>query len=123
MNRLPPRSTRTYTLVPGATLVRSFHQFGDLGDEAVPEHGAVRTSLGGGTSLGPEQTALRMLDAELHRAGCRPSSHTQQRGFQAWQVLRRSEAHTSELQSLMRISYAVSSLNNNNPVCRILRHQ
>jgi len=65
-----------------------FHQFGDLGDEAVPEHGAVGTSLGGGTSLGPEQTALRMLDAELHRAGCRPSSHTQQCGFQSWQILR-----------------------------------
>src|SRR3546814_8213177 len=88
MIRLPPRSTRTDTLFPYTTLFRS-----------VVEHVAqVRAE------------AAHRLAAQVR--GC--SDHGHDAGA-VTQVLRgfpssRSEEHTSELQSLMRISYAVFCL-------------
>src|SRR3546814_1300664 len=46
-------------------------------------------------SLAGASASLRYIDAEQHRAGT------------ATAIVARSEEHTSELQSLMRISYAV----------------
>src|SRR3546814_9781872 len=82
MIRRPPRSTRTDTLFPYTTLFRSH---GDEEDLQRPgcAHLAARP-VGVGMFVGPE------LVAEALRA--------------------RSEEHTSELQSLMRISYAVFCL-------------
>src|SRR3546814_1598138 len=90
MIRRPPRSTRTDTLFPYTTLFRSL-----------------------------ERAGIGVIDAGL--LGCQPvfddlifDPFVGQRasGIEAelFEVAGRSEEHTSELQSLMRISYAVFCL-------------
>src|SRR3546814_13596402 len=89
MIRRPPRSTRTDTLFPYTTLFRSGGGDGDplLGGAYV---GAAAEEIGGHADGGQ-----RIGVGE--RAGAA-----------------RSEEHTSELQSLMRISYAVFCLKKKN---------
>src|SRR3546814_5500137 len=89
MIRRPPRSTRTDTLFPYTTLFRSRaqvqHQF-QVGEGK--GHGvafAEEDRLGGHLH---QDVAVHVLDGQVPR----------------------SEEHTSELQSLMRISYAVFCL-------------
>src|SRR3546814_8717031 len=82
MIRRPPRSTRTDTLFPYTTLFRSGGTHGRRSCQFRDRHGRVSSS---GDRLGG-------FAAVGHRA---PG---------------RSEEHTSELQSLMRISYAVFCL-------------
>src|SRR3546814_8499123 len=94
MERRPPRSTRTDTLFPYTTLFRSHI--------ALPDHlrDDKRDLPAGG------QQPLRR-----HRA--RAAASGRRRGGRAgrYQGERlRSEEHTSELQSLMRSSYAVFCL-------------
>src|SRR3546814_9848838 len=95
MTRRPPRSTRTDTLFPYTTLFRSPRPA--VGEASVRAAGApapAPRSGGGGTDfVVRQQTKARAKRAPLAR--------------QNW---RRSEEHTSELQSLMRISYAVFCL-------------
>src|SRR3546814_14217722 len=81
MIRRPPRSTRTDTLFPYTTLFRSTRVVGVKPELHVPE---IR-------QLGQELDRLAALDL-------------------AGDAVRGSEEHTSELQSLMRISYAVFCL-------------
>src|SRR3546814_6114273 len=106
MIRRPPRSTRTDTLFPYTTLFRSPPDpdrrnrrlyRGRPADRRLANHPGHppqrRPGRGGAASAGPEEDAQ-----------------------DGW----RSEEHTSELQSLMRISYAVFCLkkkkkNNNSP--------
>src|SRR3546814_10039316 len=107
MIRRPPRSTRTDTLFPFSTLFRSvagdfevgelflhaphvflhllrlLHQLGD-----VSTHGVLSSRRGGGSNRAPAS----------RRAATSAAAPA------------RSEEHTSELQSLMRISYAVFCL-------------
>src|SRR3546814_9069109 len=91
MIRRPPRSTRTDTLFPYTTLFRSVHP--DSPDALTPwRRGGVR-----GLPLWPTMDYLRGSASESPR-----------RRLQ-W-LKTRSEEHTSELQSLMRISYAVFCL-------------
>src|SRR3546814_8712126 len=92
MIRRPPRSTRTDTLFPYTTLFRSRRDFG------------VRT-LAPGLRLGCRRSRPRGLPGRdrVSISFCRRSPSTAGRPF-------RSEEHTSELQSLMRISYAVFCL-------------
>src|SRR3546814_9549209 len=92
MIRLPPRSTRTDTLFPYTTLFRS------------PWHRPV------------------LHKYQVHCPAAHPVTRTGQAWGEIWQAFRaswpgkqadppyRSEEHTSELQSLMRISYAVFCL-------------
>src|SRR3546814_2938670 len=101
MIRRPPRSTRTDTLFPDTTLFRS--KAGGL--EVLAEHaldGGDVDHLLGGTSATHFLAVdfLHFLDAfDVHH------------GHRLADVLAgRSEEHTSELQSLMRISYAVFCL-------------
>src|SRR3546814_4853671 len=85
MHRRPPRSTRTDTLVPYTTLVRSPAVWLDIGRGVPPteaEAPAVPFIPESGASRGESRSVLTS----------------------------RSEEHTSELQSLMRISYAVFCL-------------
>src|SRR3546814_2975146 len=97
MIRLPPRSTRTDTLFPYTTLFRSG---GELPSEAGAGGGA------GGRSGG------RRLPRPLLCGQARlPLSHREPACAAG---ARRSEEHTSELQSLMRISYAVFCLKKKN---------
>src|SRR3546814_7711704 len=85
MIRRPPRSTRTDTLFPYTTLFRS-------------TTGRARndTLVVGGAAIG-QHTASRDAARPYREA---PGNHFGDR----------SEEHTSELQSLMRISYAVFCL-------------
>src|SRR3546814_2368880 len=85
MMRRPPRSTRTDTLLPCTTLFRS----GRGGRGRLRRRGGA----GGGQSRADVRTCR--LFGDLARR------------------LRRLEEHTSELQSLMRISYAVFCLTKN----------
>src|SRR3546814_8078865 len=100
MIRRPPRSTRTDTLFPYTTLFRSAarHLLGDLPgrDRIAAEHPA-RGSLPL-RRLADQHAGGRPVGCGLHAAG-RPAGHLHEIG-----------RHTSELQSLMRISYAVFCL-------------
>src|SRR3546814_6856239 len=103
----PPRSTRTDTLFPYTTLFRS--QGGCCGEGCGEEGG--RQAAGEGRQAerkGRDHARLRRdaRDAE----SCGPSIANEGRGRGARRDAVRSEEHTSELQSLMRISYAVFCL-------------
>src|SRR3546814_4927730 len=93
MTRRPPRSTRTDTLFPYTTLFRS-PGFG--GRDRGPHHRAGRIAT-------PSPGCANVASG---RAGAVSATPEQARAT----VSRRSEGHTSELQSLMRISYAVFCL-------------
>src|SRR3546814_12059733 len=85
MIRRPPRSTRTDTLFPYTTLFRS--------------HLLFRRHAGGlGLAADRDPRGKQQKDAGQHHRR------------QAIDRAGRSEEHTSELQSLMRISYAVFCL-------------
>src|SRR3546814_10736806 len=91
--RLPPRSTRTDTLVPYTTLCRSVRHLRDFQDR-------------------PRRDDLfrgRLAQRLCRRADGR-SGHARHDAGDGRETLARSEEHTSELQSLMRISYAVFCL-------------
>src|SRR3546814_1609828 len=102
MIRRPPRSTRTDTLFPYTTLFRSTN------DAAVTNagevEGAVTTRAGNGSASTFDQTVV--YDGK----GVLLSNTTKQTNGPTGGDAR-SEEHTSELQSLMRISYAVFCLN------------
>src|SRR3546814_6744377 len=89
MLRRPPRSTRTDTLFPYTTLFRS-RVAPVIGRE--PCRFARVDFSGSQGQLSQAQRVGTRLGANVHRAR------------------HRSEEHTSELQSLMRISYAVFCL-------------
>src|SRR3546814_2779952 len=106
MKRHPPRSTRTDTRFPDTTLFRSL-SLGDLdGCEST-----VRTCA---KSWSPKSDAPPMVLQALH-LGLVPIDHFHrlQGGNVSPLRILRSEEHTSELPSLMRISYAVFCLNKN----------
>src|SRR3546814_1982965 len=99
----PPRSTRTYTLFPYTTLFRSSDQ---LGLEKFYQY------TGAGTGAG--SAVLNNLHAGnvafSYDAFTNPSRGVSTFARMTYNSLDRSEEHTSELQSLMRISYAVFCL-------------
>src|SRR3546814_10425063 len=128
MIRRPPRSTRTDTLFPYTTLFRS------LGDVAVGgeipgavEEGVRRPALDGAVGevvgmggLGGDavrlqirilfqvQVGVEAAQRDLGRCARRREAVVEAEDLHPLQgVATRSEEHTSELQSLMRISYAV----------------
>src|SRR3546814_4160442 len=102
MRRRPPRSTRTDTLFPYTKLFRSNIRglpidpigSGGVGDLAQAGAEFDRAQVGGVDPL-----AAGMAIADLGG-----------REIEVGQHAARSEEHTSELQSLMRISYAVFCL-------------
>src|SRR3546814_4974644 len=102
MVRRPPRSTRTDTLFPYTTLFRSQHGSGRGRDPgrrrdagSAPE---LRSVGGGGGGIGAAVRAGRAGGGGRFR----------------------SEEHTSELQSLLRISYAVFCLKKKNRIVQNL---
>src|SRR3546814_2519777 len=118
MIRLPPRSTRNDTLFPYPTLVRSV--CGDPVPERVwrrsqPPRARHDDDAGGGRGrAGGEDAPARRAIVGVSRGGGDPGAvgRTGQRraGTGAGGRAGRSEEHTSELQSLMRSSYAVFCL-------------
>src|SRR3546814_7045836 len=112
MIRRPPISTRTDTLFPT-------RRSSDLR--------AAGAAVGGNRRLQP-RAALRRRAGERYRRHLRPPGRGLEcSGFRGarHRLLRqggRSEEHTSELQSLMRISYAVFCLKKKNKQCTEIIH-
>src|SRR3546814_10517857 len=114
MTRRPPRSTRTDTLFPYTTLFRSVGPKGDLNH--APAFGpACRCTLGARRRRAMQQDHVGMAisrpvetvpDRAVIRICTASEGDARALGYE------RSEEHTSELQSLMRISYAVFGLTN-----------
>src|SRR3546814_3269065 len=104
MIRRPPRSTRTDTLFPYTTLFRSGQQIADpVALEDAAEIPAMAVIVG---ELGVLVAVVDVIDvAQKFDVGPKPA-RSRALGI-AFEHLMRSEEHTSELQSLMRISYAV----------------
>src|SRR3546814_9423820 len=108
MIRRPPISTRTDTLFPYTTLFRSeCSLIRDLVDKCFN----VAFSVG----LGPTVQTAVMWDCDNIRSAHAVRNCSNRRGVdgrisQGHKRPMRSEEHTSELQSLMRISYAVFCL-------------
>src|SRR3546814_3274236 len=99
MIRRPPRSTRTDTLFPYTTLFRSQVVAETLGGDRVlelPFEGVVVEAVGGIQCIAIDRVQLFQCCAVF--------------GLALFDRGERSEEHTSELQSLMRISYAVFCL-------------
>src|SRR3546814_1844945 len=88
MIRRPPRSTRTDTLFPYTTLFRS--------------RGRARSQNGG--------CPVPLIRNRPHGSTSESRPTARPSGVVRTTVAPRSEEHTSELQSLMRISYAVFCL-------------
>src|SRR3546814_1840917 len=95
MIRRPPRSTRTDTLFPYTTLFRSSFVAAQDTIEEIQVTG----------------TRIRATDGMVAPTPVTAMSTQELESFQPGSTIR-SEEHTSELQSLMRISYAVFCLKN-----------
>src|SRR3546814_9217083 len=108
MIRRPPRSTRTDTLFPYTTLFRSI----------LPAYTLVNGRIDwrniGGIPLTASLWGKNLFDVTYYSGGTELANTGL--GFTAYF---RSDEHTSELQSLMRTSYAVFSLKKKN--CRVHR--
>src|SRR3546814_6737607 len=103
MVRLPPARTRTDTRFPSTTLFRS----GDGTTIAVPAPmqgtvGSIAVSVGDEVAAGATVAVMEAMKME-HVVAAPRSGIVRSIGV-------RSEEHTSELQSLMRSSYAVFCL-------------
>src|SRR3546814_10690295 len=116
MIRRPPRSTRTDTLFPYTTLVRS-HQIGKRAAAAFAKARPRRARRAIRRQQMPAPTRKNAQVATAQRPGLGLAVQMQvtratrdQMELRASMVAARSEEHTSELQSLMRISYAVFCL-------------
>src|SRR3546814_4761891 len=116
MIRRPPRSTRTDTLFPYTTLFRSTIHAGKGFPRAkfrrpIP---AIPARYRGESENRNQQRHSPMTRCRLTNAAPSSCLCVFERNFSHLTakapVRRRSEEHTSELQSLMRTSYAVSSL-------------
>src|SRR3546814_1061170 len=113
MIRRPPRSTRTDTLFPYTTLFRSFRPV-RIEPRPAPERRRADANF---LDPGRRKPFHRMIDiggqAEINSVDDRGDAFLESLfdrvGFGGVGVSR-SEEHTSELQSLMRISYAVFGL-------------
>src|SRR3546814_9802112 len=95
MIRRPPRSTRTDTLFPDTTLFRS--DVAKIEESRAIAQFLQQDAIGPHTQAGLEQMLGPDLGLPLSVLGIEKMDG-------------RSEEHTSELQSLMRISYAVFCL-------------
>src|SRR3546814_2259656 len=111
MIRRPPRSTRTDTLFPYTTRFRSGRGSGVDADNGRAAAATRSTTAGRRHSADITRPSVGSL---LRRGGERHDETTHSRAMQGGRGrarnLHRSEEHTSELQSLMRISYAVFCL-------------
>src|SRR3546814_10430744 len=104
MSRRPPIATRTDTLLPYTTLFRSLLYANVTAIETVESAGHVT-----GVSIAALGGARGLVRARFVVVACG--------GIENARILLlsdRSEEHTSELQSLMRISYAVFCLTKKN---------
>src|SRR3546814_5271843 len=115
MIRLPPRSKRTDTRFPYTTLFRSW--------KALVGHGAghsqfdkLESTFGGDADLlfTVDPAPAQLMDRSKLADGMGDLIAAMVAGYKAEKKVR-SEEHTSELQSLMRISHAGFCLKKKNP--------
>src|SRR3546814_10271334 len=114
MSLRPPRSTRTDTLFPYTTLFRSLS--GDQANRSTVPRGrsasSIRVPLPSSRTSETRDHPCSLTDAATQA----PSGETlNDSTSHSASNTTRSEEHTSELQSLMRISYAVFRLKTKNP--------
>src|SRR3546814_6891094 len=95
MRRRPPRSTRTDTLFPYTTLFRSWTPPHRSGQHGISDCAPLLWLRGGGAGRQPADYGIGRRRVSVSTGGSAGP---------------RSEEHTSELQSLMRSSYAVFCL-------------
>src|SRR3546814_7274499 len=93
MLRRPPRSTRTDTLFPYTTLFRSRVESRKSSPRTIRLIPKCRSSISDASWYEGTPSFRRTTNPDIEEG-----------------IFRRSEEHTSELQSLMRISYAVFCL-------------
>src|SRR3546814_3515430 len=108
MRRRPPRATRTATLFPYTTLVRSeraVRQSTELTDALLLLSRRERQGPHDGETTDVAQLVEQIVDMNRPHLINKPITV---------RIEHRSEEHTSELQSLMRISYAVFCLKKKN---------
>src|SRR3546814_10242058 len=117
MIRRPPRSTRTYTLFPYTTLVRSrLLALLERLDRAGVARVAVGVVLHRAAAIGLLQFVVACVPGNPQDLVVVAFAHESHIPF-------RSEEHTSELQSLMRISYAVFCLKKTQQQISITMHR
>src|SRR3546814_4970709 len=109
MIRLPPRSKLTDTLFPYTTLFRS-SDYLKVFEKAMPRYGI---------TVKDQQLACAPFRSQegqdyFKAMNCAANSAFANRQVITHHIRERSEEHTSELQSLMRISYAVFCLKKKN---------
>src|SRR3546814_6632065 len=109
MVRRPPRATRTDPLFPYTTLFRSRSL------HAASPHCARSRSTPPRNGLSSVIVRPRSRNSALYASACVGDCRTGP-AYSDRPVTQRSEEHTSELQSLMRISYAVFCLKKKNKV-------
>src|SRR3546814_12222244 len=108
MIRRPPKSKRTDILVPDTTLFRSQEEGGELGEVRRVDHqqgllmSTPEAAAGTSEAVASTTASLQEAIAEAEQLIANPPFEVN---------AQRSEEHTSELQSLMRISYAGLCLN------------
>src|SRR3546814_6240861 len=101
MIRLPPRSKRTDTLFPYTTLFRSVSEL-----RALARHQQAHIDR----LLAERESHLRSVEESFRRRHNQQQAELDELRSATRSRSSRSEEHTSELQSLMRISYAVFCL-------------
>src|SRR3546814_5026236 len=110
MQLRPPRFTRADTLFPYTPLFRSEHDGVRMGARIDVVEDARKEQPAEEADRAAEHRAHGEVDAEVQRSSAKEIERGEPRdGDRA-----RSEEHTSELQSLMRISYAVFCLKTKN---------
>src|SRR3546814_3867873 len=135
MIRRPTRSTRTDTLFPYTTLFRSwswsYHVAGNGNPERNIEqyrHRRPPVEIGAclskrGAGVAQEQPARKGIPPAGPDFARRCPDSDESRGIKIYDAgTGRSEEHTSELQSLMRISYAVFCLKKKKKIQRRKQH-
>src|SRR3546814_7438414 len=106
MIRRPRRSTRTDTLFPCTTLFRSNSQ-----RDQTDRFPRITAKIGQSNGSAPPKVKVLEIESLLGRClGRRTGQHALEFKHPGFRQGPRSEEHTSELQSLMRISYAVFCL-------------
>src|SRR3546814_3217698 len=114
MIRRPPRSTRTYTLFPYTTLFLSLEDLLGRPQASLDRESMAQLIIGKRILI---TGAGGSIGGELVRQIC---------AFKPAHIIlldHRSEEHTSELQSLMRISYAVFCLKKKTIATKHINHE
>src|SRR3546814_7270101 len=112
MVRRPPGSTRTDKLFPYTTLFRSTWHLGRMksGNAATGGEGNLAKLRNSDVVRLARDLGCRILGADATLVGPQSASGGSIQEMTVFSPSPRSEEHTSELQSLMRISYAVFCL-------------